>query len=225
MEYLKTAPRITAEFVGTALLVAGVVGSGIMAENLAGGNQALALLANALATGFLLPVLIQIFGPLSGAHFNPVVTMNEALGKRIAPLLGLAYATAQIIGGLFGILLAHAMFGEKLWQLSTHIRTGPGQWLSEIVATFGLALLILRRKHIPTGQLPWLVGAYIAAAYWFTASTSFANPAVTLARAFTDSFSGIRPYDTGAFIFSQIIGALGAYLFDIWIRRREAPHV
>ena len=214
-----------AEFIGTALLVAGVVGSGIMAENLSGGNQALALLANALATGFLLPVLIQIFGPISGAHFNPVITLNEVLGKRISSLLGLVYGAAQILGGLFGTLLAHAMFGVKLLQLSAHARSGPGQWLGEITATFGLALLILRRDRIPTGQLPWLVGAYIAAAYWFTASTSFANPAVTLARAFTDSFSGIRLADTGAFIFSQILGALGAYLFDVWIRRREESHV
>lgn len=201
---------LAAEFLGTALLLAGVVGSGIMAQRLSQGNDAVALLANALATGFLLPVLILLFAPHSGAHFNPVVSLAEALSKRLHARTLAAYAVIQTAGAIAGVWLAHAMFAEPLLQTSTRVRTGGAQWLAECVATFGLLLIILQRRRFPAHALPWMIGAYIAAAYWFTASTSFANPAVTLARALTDTFAGIRPADALAFIAAQLVGALAA---------------
>lgn len=199
--------QLFAEALGTALLVAAVVGSGIMAETLT-ADTAVALLANTLATGAALVVLISLFGPVSGAHFNPAVTLVMALRGEIAAPLALAYVVAQCAGGIAGTLLAHAMFELPLLQASTHLRSGPAQWLAEGVATFALLLTILGGLRSRPEALPWLVALTIVAAYWFTASTSFANPAVTLARAFTDTFSGIRPADAPAFVAAQIAGAL-----------------
>lgn len=201
---------LAAEFLGTALLLAGVVGSGIMAQRLSQGNDAVALLANALATGFLLPVLILLFAPFSGAHFNPVVSLSEALSKRLHARTLAAYALAQTIGAVLGVWLAHAMFAVPVLQTSARIRSGGAQWLAEAVATFGLLFVILMRRRFPAHALPWMIGAYIAAAYWFTASTSFANPAVTLARSLTDTFAGIRPVDAPAFIAAQLAGGVVA---------------
>lgn len=209
--------RLVAEFLGTALLLALVVGSGIMAERLSGGNVALALLANALATGAGLIALILTFAPISGAHFNPVVTLTEACLRQLAWRLVLSYWLAQIAGALVGVWLAHAMFELPLWQLSQHVRTGSGQWLAEGVASFGLiAVIISTTRHRPT-TTPFAVAAYITAAYWFTASTSFANPAVTLARALTDSFAGIRLIDVPGFVIAQFAGALSAVVVIGWL--------
>jgi glycerol uptake facilitator-like aquaporin len=205
------------------MLLAGVVGSGIMAQRLSQGNDALALLANALATGFLLPVLILLFAPFSGAHFNPAVSLAEALSKRLRKRTLAAYVLVQASGALGGVWLAHAMFAEPLLQASTHARVGGAQWLAEGVATFGLVLVVLLRRHFPAGALPWMIGAYIAAAYWFTASTSFANPAVTLARSFTDTFAGIRPHNAPAFMAAQFAGALVALVFAKWIDPQPFP--
>ena len=196
-----------AEMLGTALLLAVVVGSGIMGERLAGGNAALALLANSLATGFGLVALIVAFAARSGAHFNPVVTLAFALRagfpwRRVFP-----YVAAQFAGAIAGMLAAHLMFDLSLVQVSAHARTGIGQWSSEVVATFGLVLVVLSCDRGRPWSAPVAVGAYIAAAYWFTASTSFANPAVTLARGFTDTFSGIAPAGIPAFVLAQITGA------------------
>jgi glycerol uptake facilitator-like aquaporin len=207
--------RIVSEGVGTAMLLAVVVGSGIMAEKLAGGNKAVALLANAVATGAGLVALILAFGPISGAHFNPVVTLAVAwrggMPKPEVPW----YLVAQLLGAPAGVLLAHLMFNEPL-ALSTHSRTGAGQFVSEIVATFGLLAVILScARHRPRAA-PLAVGAYITAAYWFTASTSFANPAVTLARALTDTFAGICPADTPLFVAAQLIGAAAATALFAW---------
>jgi glycerol uptake facilitator-like aquaporin len=214
---------LAAEFLGTALLLAGVVGSGIMAERLSQGNDAVALLANALATGLLLPVLILLFAPFSGAHFNPAVSLVETLSKRLRRRTLAAYAVVQAAGALCGVWLAHAMFAEPVLQASTHARAGGAQRLSEGVATFGLVLIILLRRRLQAGALPWMIGAYIAAAYWFTASTSFANPAVTFARAFTDTFAGIRPADAPAFVLSQLAGALAALALARWIDAEGNP--
>jgi glycerol uptake facilitator-like aquaporin len=206
------APRaLLAEFLGTLLLLTIVVGSGIMGERLAEGNTAVALLANAAATAGGLYVLIVLFGPLSGAHFNPAVTVvMRANGERL-PAPAFAYVAVQIIAAIIGVGVAHAMFGEPLWQPGDHVRTGLAQWISEGVATFGLLLTILvGARHRPQA-IPALVAAYIFAAYWFTASTSFANPAVTLARAFTQTFAGIRFPDVGGFVVAQMIGALAAW--------------
>ncbi|MFB0873243.1 MULTISPECIES: aquaporin [unclassified Sphingobium] len=197
-----------AEALGTALLVATVVGSGIMAQRLSGGNVAVALLANTLATGAALYLLITLFAPISGAHFNPVVSALAAPRAEWLPRMA-----AQVGGGLAGTILAHAMFGLPLLALGTKVRTGPDQWLAEAVATFGLLLTIRLGVALRPAAIPALVAAWIAAAYWFTASTSFANPAVTLARAFTDSFAGIRPVDVLPFVAAQIAGAtLGHHL-------------
>jgi glycerol uptake facilitator-like aquaporin len=204
--------KLVAEGLGTALLVATVVGSGIMAETLAAGNIGIALLANTIATGAILFVLITIFGPVSGAHFNPVVSIVFALRRELGLGLLVSYALVQIFGGVAGAILAHAMFELPLMQMSQHVRTGPAQWLSEAVATFALVLTILGTLVARPAAVPASVALVIVAGYWFTASTSFANPAVTVARAFSDTFAGIAPQDVAAFIAAQIVGGLGAWL-------------
>ena len=204
----KFSQQLASECLGTLLLVATVVGSGIMAENLAQGRLALALLANTIATGAILYVLITVLGPVSGAHFNPAVSVVFALRGELIWVAGLAFVLAQVSGGIAGTVLAHAMFAEPLLQLSGHARTGTAQWLSEAVATFALVLTILGTlRHRPEAT-PMAVALVITAGYWFTASTSFANPAVTIARSLTDSFSGIAPVDALGFILAQIAGAL-----------------
>ena len=208
--------RLAAEALGTGLLVATVVGSGIMAERLT-GDMALALLGNTLPTGAILVVLITILGPISGAHFNPAVTLVLALRERSSAALALAYMGSQVAGGLAGTAIAQAMFAEPVLELATQTRSGGGQWLAEGVATFGLVTTILIGVSVARQGVAWLVGLYITAAYWFTASTSFANPAVTVARAFTDSFSGIRPMDAPGFITAQLAGALIAMLVAGWL--------
>ncbi len=213
--------RLAAECLGTAFLLATVVGSGIMAERLAGGNIALALLGNTLPTGAILVVLITIFGPVSGAHFNPAVTLVFAVKRETPPAEALAYVAAQILGGLLGVLAAHAMFEVALLQVSPTLRSGAGQWLAEAIATFGLIATILGALRARPQAVAMAVGLYITAAYWFTASTSFANPAVTLARGFTDSFSGIRPADVGPFVLAQFIGGLLALAFFVWLERGQ----
>jgi glycerol uptake facilitator-like aquaporin len=209
--------RLFAEWFGTMMLVATVVGSGIMAEQLAGGNVAIALLGNTIATGAILVVLITILGPLSGAHFNPAVSFAFALRREITPKIAALYATWQIIGGLCGTVLAHLMFEQTVWQTSAHMRSGMGQYGSEFVATFGLLAVIFGGICYRQTAVPWLVGLYITAAYWFTASTSFANPAVTIARSFTDSFSGIFPGDMPFFIIAQLLAAAAASLVCGWL--------
>jgi glycerol uptake facilitator-like aquaporin len=206
------ARRMTAEFAGTCLLVAAVVGSGIMADNLT-NDVALALLCNTIATAAALVVLISIFGAVSGAHFNPAVSLTMLFLREMPLAAFLLYCLAQVLGGIAGTLLAHGMFELPLVQFSTHVRTGGGQWLAEFVAAFGLLLTILTVRRSNPENIPMLVGLYIAAAYWFTASTSFANPAVTIARAFTDTFAGIRPVDVPGFILAQLGGALAAMMF------------
>jgi glycerol uptake facilitator-like aquaporin len=207
--------RAAAEALGTAFLLAAIVGSGIMAQRLSGGNAALALLCNAIATGAILVVLIWIFGPISGAHFNPAVTLAFSLRREAAWREFVPYAAAQVAGAIAGVLIAHAMFGEPIWQLSTTARDTSGQWISEIVATFGLLLTIFALGS--TDRVPLAVGLYITAAYWFTASTSFANPAVTLARALSDSFAGIAPASVPGFIAAQFIGVAMAVPFTAWL--------
>jgi glycerol uptake facilitator-like aquaporin len=221
MESYDSTRKLAAEFAGTAFLLATVVGSGIMAERLAGGNVAVALLGNTIPTGAILIVLITILGPVSGAHFNPAVTLAFAARRQIEPGTAVAYVFAQCIGGLAGMLLAHGMFEETLFQLSTTARTGPAQWLSEVVATFGLVGTIFVCLRSRPDAVPMAVGLYITAAYWFTASTSFANPAVTLARSFTDTFSGIAPGDAPAFIIAQCVGALIAVAAAGWLGRKS----
>jgi glycerol uptake facilitator-like aquaporin len=203
---------LLAEFLGTLLLLAIVVGSGIMGERLAGGNLAIALLANAAATAGGLYVLITLFGPLSGAHFNPAVTLAMQQRGATLPAPAMAYLAVQLAGAVLGVLLAHAMFGLALWQPGDHVRSGAGQWLSEGVATFGLLLTILLGVQFRERAVPALVACYIFAAYWFTASTAFANPAVTLARALTRTFAGIRPLDAPGFIAAQLAGTAAALL-------------
>jgi glycerol uptake facilitator-like aquaporin len=200
------------EFLGTLFLVATVVGSGIMADNLSMGNHAVALLANAISTGAILYVLIIIFSELSGAHFNPVVSLIMFIMKKISLSDFLLYVFFQIIGGVLGTFLAHFMFEMSILQLSTNVRTGSSQYLSEVIAAFGLVLTILLGLKYKRESVATLVALYITAAYWFTSSTSFANPAVTIARTFTDTFSGIQNSDTVPFIMAQILGGLMAYL-------------
>jgi glycerol uptake facilitator-like aquaporin len=213
------AQRIAAEALGTGLLLATVIGSGIMGERLAGGNVAIALLGNTLATGAMLVVLITMFGPISGAHFNPAVSGVFAL-KGELPLRDLAaYVLAQVVGGIAGVLVAHGMFDESLFQISTKMRPGSAQWLSEGVATFGLVLTILLVLRANPAAVATSVGLYITAAYWFTASTSFANPAVTIARALSDTFAGIHPADVAPFVVAQILGALAAMFTALWLGR------
>lgn len=219
-----TARRLTAEALGTAFLLAVVVGSGIMGERLAGGNVAIALLANTLATGTGLVVLILTFGPVSGAHFNPAVTLADAwqggLPWRDVP----GYILAQCVGAFLGVAAAHGMFELPVYFASTHVRTGPSQWFSEFVATFGLLAVIWGCVRRHPGAAPFAVGAYISSAYWFTASTSFANPAVTLARAATDTFAGIRPSDAPGFIAAQLLGALVATALFNWLLPSAPKH-
>ncbi len=200
--------QLMAELIGTFFLLATVVGSGIMAETLAGGNVAIALLGNTIATGAILVVLILVFGTLSGAHFNPAVTLVFLIRKEIAPRDALAYIAVQLFAGLLGVIAAHVMFDQPVMQLSNTLRTGPGQWVAEAIATFGLIMTILGCIRFRTEAVPYAVGLYITAGYWFTASTSFANPAVTIARAFSDTFSGIYLPHVPAFVAAQITGAL-----------------
>jgi glycerol uptake facilitator-like aquaporin len=200
--------RLAAEAIGTALLLATVVGSGIMAQRLAGGNVALALLGNTIPTGAILVVLILIFGPVSGAHFNPAVSFVFGLRGEFAFRDVAIYGPIQVIGGVAGVWLAHAMFDMPLFQVSTTIRFGTGQWIAEAVAAFGLVLTILGCRASAPSAIPFAVGLYITAAYWFTASTSFANPAVTIARALSDTFSGIAPIGVAPFIVAQLVGAV-----------------
>jgi glycerol uptake facilitator-like aquaporin len=209
--------RLAAEALGTALLVAVVVGSGIMGERLAGGNDAIALLGNTLATGAALPVLILVFGPISGAHFNPVVSASFALQRTLPWNECAAYIPVQIAGAIAGTLLAHLMFGEPLIQAATHIRTGLGVWTGEVVATFALLMTIVGCLRAHASAVPYAVGLLITAGYWFTSSTSFANPAVTIARSLTDSFAGIRPADAPGFILAQIVGAFAATVLAAWL--------
>jgi len=219
-----TSRRLAGEALGTALLLAIVVGSGIMGERLAAGNTALALLGNTLSTGAGLVVLITIFGPLSGAHFNPAVTLVFALRREIGWGLAGAYVIVQIAGGVGGVWAAHAMFGEPLFQVSTRPRDGPAQALAEFVATFGLIGAILGSIRFRPDATPAIVGLYIASAYWFTASTSFANPAVTIARALSNSFAGIAPSSAPMFILAQLAGALTASgLFRWLLAERQTP--
>ncbi len=209
--------RLAAEFIGTAFLVAAVVGSGIMAERLSGGNVALALLCNTIATGAALVALIAALGKISGAHFNPAVSVAEALEGGLAWTDAAAYIGAQIIGGVGGAIAAHVMFKLPLVSISLHNRSGSAQVFSEFVATFGLLSVIWGCSRLRPAMVPVAVGSYIAAAYWFTASTSFANPAVTLARSLSDTFSGIRPIDAPFFIAAQMAGAITATLLFRWM--------
>lgn len=202
--------RLLAEFIGTALLLAAVVGSGIMGVALSAGNDGIALLANAAATAGMLYVLIVSFGPISGAHFNPAVTLAMRLRGEVNTAEAIAYVLVQLVGAIAGVLLAHAMFDQALIQPGIHIRAGAAQWLSEAVAAFGLLLTILLGARHRPAAIPAMVASYIFAAYWFTASTSFANPAVTVARSLTRTFAGIRPDDVGGFVLAQVVGALSA---------------
>jgi glycerol uptake facilitator-like aquaporin len=208
--------RLTAEALGTALLVATVVGSGIMAETLT-KDVALALLGNTLPTGAILVVLITIFGPISGAHFNPAVTLVFALKRELRPGEAMSYMAAQIAGGIFGTMLAHAMFALPLLDASLKMRTGGAQWLAEAVAAFGLVATILAGIRFERAAVPWLVGLYITAAYWFTSSTSFANPAVAIARSLTNTFSGIRPVDLPGFVVAELFGAVIGLMLMNWL--------
>jgi len=209
--------RIVAEATGTAMLLAAVVGSGIMADQLSGGNQAIALLANTIATGAALVALILAFGSVSGAHFNPAVTLADASQGGLAWRDVPGYAIAQCIGAVLGVWMAHAMFEQPLFMLSRHARSGPAQMFSEFVATFGLVAVIWGCSRRRSSAVPFAVGAYITAAYWFTASTSFANPAVTLARALSDTFAGIRPIDVPGFVLAQFVGAMVATFLFRWL--------
>lgn len=209
--------RLVAEGLGTALLLMVVVGSGIMAQRLALGNNALALLANALATGAGLIALILMFGTISGAHFNPVVTLSEAWQKNISAADVLPYIVLQIVGAFAGVAAAHLMFQEPLFSVSEHVRSGYAQCWSEFIATFGLIAVIISCSRSRPHTTPFAVAAYITAAYWFTSSTSFANPAVTLARSVTNTFAGIRPFDAPGFIIAQVLGATAATLLFCWL--------
>lgn len=212
--------RVASEFVGTAFLLATVIGSGIMAQQLSGGIDALALLCNTLPTGAILTVLILILAPVSGAHFNPAVSIAFALRGDIPWAMAGTYLLAQVCGAIVGVFVAHLMFELPVWQLSTHVRTGAGQWLAEAVATFGLLLTILGCVACASAAVAYAVGLYITAAYWFTASTSFANPAVTLARSLSDTFAGIAPTGVVAFVLSQLTGMLAAVVLGRWLWQR-----
>lgn len=209
------ARRLTAEGIGSVLLAAAVVGSGVMAERLAAGNAAIALLANTGATVAVLAILIALLGPISGAHFNPAVSLIQAIRRVLSWRDAGAYALVQILGCCLGVVLAHAMFNLPWLQSSVHARTGPSQWLAEGVATFGLLLVVL--GHRRPEDAPWMVAAWIGGAYWFTASTSFANPAITIARSLSDTFAGIRPQDVPTFVLAQVVGALAGYCAAGWL--------
>ncbi|MGH7415057.1 MAG: aquaporin [Candidatus Rokuibacteriota bacterium] len=213
----RLGPRLVAEAVGTAMLLAAVVGSGIMGERLAGGNVAIALLANTAATGAALLALILTFGPISGAHFNPAITLADASQGGIPWADATAYVGAQVVGAFLGVAAAHVMFELPLFFASQHVRSGPAQMFSEFVATFGLVAVIWGCVRSRAAAVPFAVAAYITAAYWFTASTSFANPAVTLARSATDTFAGIRPADAPGFIVAQLLGAAAATGLFRWL--------
>jgi glycerol uptake facilitator-like aquaporin len=214
--------RVVAEFVGTLLLLAAVVGSGIMGERLAGGNTAIALLANTFATGAALVAILLAFGPVSGAHLNPAVTLADAWQGGIAWPEVPAYCIAQLAGAFAGVAAAHLMFGLSVFSASTHVRSGRAQMFSEFIATFGLLAVIWGCARTRPAAVPFAVGAYITSAYWFTASTSFANPAVTVARSLTNTFAGIRPTDVGAFVAAQLAGAFAATLLFQWLTPRIA---
>jgi glycerol uptake facilitator-like aquaporin len=209
--------RLTAEFLGTAFLVAAVIGSGIMAERLSAGNVAIALLANTIATGAALIALILTFGPISGAHLNPAVTLSIALERGISWIESSQYVAVQILGGITGAIAAHMMFGLSAVSLSHHARSGPAQYLSEYIATFGLVCVIWGCSRSQPQTVACAVGAYITAAYWFTSSTSFANPAVTIARSISDTFAGIRPVDAPLFIIAEVLGAISATFLFRWL--------
>jgi glycerol uptake facilitator-like aquaporin len=213
------AQRAFSEWLGTAFLLAAVVGSGIMAQKLA-GDDALALQCNTLPTGAILAVLILVFGPLSGAHFNPAVSLGFALRGELPRSTAAIYVVAQVFGGLAGVWAAHLMFELPVWQFSITQRTGPGQWLAEAVATFGLLLTVFGCVARRPESVPYAVGLYITAAYWFTASTSFANPAVTIARSLSDTFAGIAPAGVAAFIAAQLAGMVAAVILDRWLWRK-----
>lgn len=215
--------RLAGEFLGTAFLLAVVIGSGIMGERLAGGNVAIALLGNTLATGAGLVALILTFGPISGAHFNPAVTLGDVYFGHLHWPHALAYIAAQVAGAFAGVAAAHGMFGEALFFASQHARTGPSQWWSEFVATFGLLAVIVSCTRTRPHVTPFAVAAYITAAYWFTSSTSFANPAVTLARAASDTFAGIRPQDVPGFVLAQLAGAAAAVVTFKWFYSAHGP--
>ncbi|MFT4715337.1 MAG: glycerol uptake facilitator-like aquaporin [Paracoccaceae bacterium] len=209
--------RLFSEWLGTLFLLATVIGSGIMAERLADGNMAIALLGNTIPTGAILVVLILVFGPISGAHFNPAVTLAFYIRKEISARDSVFFVAAQITGGIIGVFIAHLMFDNPLIDPSSHARTGPSQWLSEFVATFGLLATILGLVRSRPEAIPYAVGLYITAAYWFTASTSFANPAVTIARGFSDTFAGIDPAHIAAFVVVQLLAAIAATLTFKWL--------
>ncbi len=215
------ARRLAAEVLGTALLLAIVIGSGVMGERLSGGNVAIALLGNTIATGAGLVVLITIFGPISGAHFNPAVTLAFGLRREIGWGLVLTYIASQIVGGVIGVYAAHAMFAEPIIQVSTKLRDGPAQAFSEFVATFGLLATILGAVRFRPDFTPVAVGLYITAAYWFTASTSFANPAVTIARSLSNTFAGIAPSSAPAFVVAQLVGAVAAVAIFGWLLKEK----
>ena len=214
---MRRARRLVAEGLGTAMLLAVVIGSGIMGEQLSGGNVAIALLANAIATGAGLVALILMFGTISGAHFNPAVTLSEAWQKNLPASDVLPYIVVQVIGAFAGVAAAHLMFGEPVFFASMHVRTGAAQWWSEFVATFGLLGVIISCSRSRPSVTPFAVALYITAAYWFTSSTSFANPAVTLARAASDTFAGIYPPDVPGFILAQLLGAAAATSLYCWL--------
>jgi glycerol uptake facilitator-like aquaporin len=216
------AQRVFAEWLGAAFLLAAVVGSGIMAAKLAGGNNALALLCNTIATGAMLAVLILVFGPLSGAHFNPAVSVAFALRRALPWREAAAYVAAQVAGGIVGVWAAHLMFDLTVWQFSTTMRTGAGQWLAEAVATFGLLVTIFGCVARTPAAAPYAVALYITSAYWFTASTSFANPAVTIARSLSDTFAGIAPASAPAFVVAQLLGMAAAIRVASWLWPKAA---
>jgi len=219
---MSLAKRAAAEGIGTAFLVAAVVGSGIMGERLSDASPAITLLANSLATGGALVALILAFGPISGAHFNPVVSLVARMRRELAGGETLAYVAMQVVGGLAGVVAAHLMFGEPMFSQSLHARAGTAQLFSECIATFGLIAVVLGCSRTRPAAIPYAVAAYITSAYWFTASTSFANPAVTLARSLTDSFSGIRPYDVVPFVAAQVIGGLLAAKTFGWFQHSSS---
>ena len=219
---MSLAKRAAAEGIGTAFLVAAVVGSGIMGERLSDANPAITLLANSLATGGALVALILAFGPISGAHFNPVVSLVVRMRRELADGETLAYVAMQVVGGLAGVVAAHLMFGEPMFSQSLHARAGTAQLFSECIATFGLIAVVFGCSRTRPVAMPYAVAAYITSAYWFTGSTSFANPAVTLARSLTDSFSGIRPYDVVPFVAAQVIGGLLAAKTFGWFQHSSS---